>query len=68
MAATERLLGYLTDAERVHLRLAPGDISVDEIGHFAFFHDRFRERLWPIALQWLQRGGVSAAWPGTLMG
>mgnify|MGYP006210822357 CR=1 FL=1 len=41
VAATERLLGYLQSAERQHLRIAPVDISVEEIGHFAFFHDRF---------------------------
>lgn len=64
VAATERLLGYLTEAETAHLRVAPGDISVDEIGHFAFFHDRFREQLWPIALEWLQAGRVAQEAPG----
>lgn len=66
VAATERLLGYLKHAQRLHLRLAPVDISVREIGHFAFFHDRFREPLWPIALAWLQRGEVSAEWAGQI--
>ncbi|MDZ3995455.1 alpha/beta fold hydrolase [Pseudomonas sp. Teo4] len=68
VAATERLLGYLKHTERLHLRLAPVDISVDEIGHFAFFHDRFREGLWPIALEWLQRGEVSASWKHRIEG
>ena len=67
VAATERLLGYLQSAERQHLRIAPVDISVEEIGHFAFFHDRFRERLWPIALEWLQRGGLLADRPGQII-
>ncbi|MFK3682265.1 alpha/beta fold hydrolase [Pseudomonas sp. NPDC088890] len=67
VAATERLLGYLTHAERLHLRVAPGDISVDEIGHFAFFHDRFREALWPIALRWLGQGELGAEVPGQII-
>lgn len=67
VAATERLLNYLAHAERVHLRLAPVDISVSEIGHFAFFHDRFRHTLWPIALEWLQRGGLQAGGPGQVI-
>lgn len=65
VAATERLLGYLQHAERRHLRLAPGDISVAQIGHFAFFHDRFRETLWPIALAWLQQGRLPESSTGT---
>ncbi|OFS70148.1 alpha/beta hydrolase [Pseudomonas sp. HMSC08G10] len=67
VAATERLLGYLQHAERRHLRLAPGDISVAQIGHFAFFHDRFRETLWPIALAWLQQGRLPEAVPGRII-
>ncbi|MGE7991232.1 alpha/beta fold hydrolase [Pseudomonas sp. NPDC089554] len=64
VAATDRLLAYLAHAEPCHQRLAPGDIGVTEVGHFAFFHDRFREQLWPIALEWLQRGALSAQVPG----
>ena len=26
------------------------------IGHFAFFHSRFQDSLWPIALRWLRDG------------
>ena len=67
VAATERLLGYLQGAERQHLRIAPVDISVEKIGHFAFFHDRFRGSLWPIALAWLQQGGLPEEVPGTVI-
>lgn len=67
MAATERLLGYLRQAERRHLRVAPVDISVEEIGHFAFFHDRFRESLWPIALGWLREGQLEGQVPGSVI-
>lgn len=64
VAATDRLLAYLEQAQRLHLRLAPEDIGVQAVGHFAFFHDRFREQLWPIALEWLQRGELSVRVPG----
>lgn len=64
VAATERLLGYFGNAQRVHLRLAPEDASVAQIGHFAFFHDRFRECLWQIALDWLLEGHLSPETPG----
>lgn len=64
--AIERLLGYFTSSERSHLRIAPDDIDVAQIGHFAFFHNRFQQRLWPIALQWLQRGQLADDTPGCL--
>ena len=67
VAATERLLGYLDERGRKHLRVAPVDIGVDEIGHFAFFHDRFRQSLWPIALGWLQAGRLAADVPGQIV-
>lgn len=53
--AIERLLRYYTGSRRTHLRLAPEEIGAKEIGHFAFFHDRFRDSLWPIPLNWLTR-------------
>jgi hypothetical protein len=40
--------------------MAPVDISVEEIGHFAFFHDRFRESL--------VAGGLAVAAAGRLEG
>lgn len=64
VAATERLLAYLSEAQPAHLRIAPADIHVAEIGHFAFFHDRFRQTLWPIALEWLQHGQLPPSTPG----
>lgn len=54
--ALDRLLDYYTGSERHHLRLAPAAIEQAEIGHFAFFHERFREALWPLALDWLRTG------------
>jgi predicted alpha/beta hydrolase len=62
--AIERLLGYYTGSDVTHLRIAPADIGVDAIGHFAFFHSRFTETLWPLALYWLQHGVLPADAPG----
>ncbi len=50
----ERLLAYYTNSPRHHLSIAPHMIGQSAIGHFAFFHDRFRTNLWPVALHWLQ--------------
>ncbi|WP_238878011.1 alpha/beta fold hydrolase [Achromobacter xylosoxidans] len=55
-AAVGRLLAYFTGSARTHLRLTPAALGLDGIGHFAFFHERFRDTLWPIALGWLSRG------------
>lgn len=65
--AIDRLLGYYTGSERHHLRLAPGAIGEAAIGHFAFFHQRFQESLWPLALDWLLGQRLPAPWPGALM-
>ncbi|HEY0297143.1 MAG TPA: alpha/beta fold hydrolase [Bordetella sp.] len=65
--AIDRLLGYYTHSERHHLRLAPSAVEQDAIGHFAFFHKRFRESLWPLASDWLLRQRLPEPLPGTLM-
>ena len=54
VAAIERLLGYFDSSECTHLRIAPEDIGEKEVGHFAFFRSEYQDRLWPIALAWLQ--------------
>lgn len=65
--AIDRLLSYYTHSERHHFRLAPSAIKQDEIGHFAFFHKRFRESLWPLAFNWLLKHELPACLPGALM-
>ena len=57
-AALDRLLRYYTASRRSHLRLAPQDVGLDAIGHFAFFHERFRDILWPYALEWLRHAAL----------
>lgn len=64
--AIERLVGYYTGSNVTHLRIAPADIGVDAIGHFAFFHSRFTDTLWPVALYWLQHGVLPADAPGAV--
>ena len=55
--AIERLLRYFS-SRVTHLRLAPDAAGVEAIGHFAFFHSRFENSLWPIPLHWLATGEV----------
>lgn len=57
-AAIERLLAYYRNSPRQHLRLPPQALGFEAIGHFAFFHSRFQDSLWPIALRWLRDGRV----------
>lgn len=64
VAAIDRLLAYFTNSRPVHWRIAPHDIGQHAIGHFAFFHDRFKDSLWPLALAWLLSGQVPAWAPG----
>ncbi|NYT70564.1 alpha/beta fold hydrolase [Pusillimonas noertemannii] len=65
-AALDRLLRYYSASERRHLRLSPRDVGQEEIGHFAFFHERFRDVLWPYALEWLRDAGLPAGFQGRL--
>ncbi|WP_395609573.1 alpha/beta fold hydrolase [Pseudomonas sp. B22129] len=64
VAAIERLLGYFNASERTHLRIAPEDIGEKHVGHFAFFRSEYQDRLWPIALAWLQQGALAQDTPG----
>lgn len=62
--ATERLLDYLRNAQKTHLRIEPQDIGEKEVGHFAFFRSAYQATLWPIALTWLQTGALAPDTPG----
>ncbi|MFV3073481.1 alpha/beta fold hydrolase [Niveispirillum fermenti] len=64
VTAIDRLLDYFTNSHRTHWRIAPREIGQKAIGHFAFFHDRFKDSLWPVALAWLLSGQIPAWAPG----
>lgn len=65
-AALDRLLQYYSASPRRHVRLSPQAFGLDAIGHFAFFHERFREQLWPYALEWLKYGMLPEHFPGRM--
>ncbi len=52
-AAVEGLLDFYTQADIWHRHLRPADVGAEEVGHFGFFRDRFRETLWRDTTAWL---------------
>ncbi|HYW90901.1 MAG TPA: alpha/beta fold hydrolase [Gammaproteobacteria bacterium] len=63
-AAVRRLLAYYRGAERTHLVIPPSALGRTSVGHFAFFHERLREALWDIPLEWLAGGRLPPETPG----
>lgn len=59
VSAINRLLAYFEQSAKAHLRLAPKDAGLNQVGHFGFFHSKFEKTLWPVALNWLKRGQVT---------
>jgi len=55
-AALDRLLNYFRRSQRTQVTIRPQSVGEEKIGHFAFFHERFRPTLWDDALQWLVSG------------
>jgi predicted alpha/beta hydrolase len=60
VSAIERLLAYFRNSQTTHLRIPPEEMGYREIGHFAFFHNRFETSLWQIPLEWLKARSVRA--------
>lgn len=58
VCAVQRQLAYFSCARHTVLRLEPAAFGHSKIGHFAFFHDRFKTSLWHIALRWLRDGAL----------
>lgn len=54
--AIDRLLRYFVHARRWRLEIDPASVGETAIGHFAYFHDRFRDSLWRDAAAWLADG------------
>ncbi|MFL6624796.1 MAG: alpha/beta fold hydrolase [Sulfurifustaceae bacterium] len=65
--AIERTLSCFPNSPATHLRISPESIGRPDIGHFAFFHDRFEQPLWQIPLEWLQHGRLPKAAPGVIV-
>lgn len=62
--AIQRLLDYYKNSPATHLRIEPGALGEQAIGHFAFFNARYTDSLWRIPLAWLREGRVSDEIPG----
>jgi predicted alpha/beta hydrolase len=62
-SATARLLRYFKGSNSEFVRIHRRKSQLPKLGHFGFFHDRFRNTLWPESLAWLQ--GVGHSWTST---
>ena len=60
--AIRRGLRYYKGTTPIEVLLSPGDLGLDQIGHFSLFHARHAASFWPDTLLWL-RAGVNP-WPG----
>jgi predicted alpha/beta hydrolase len=56
--AIGRLLAYFSNSRRIHVRIDPQSIGEKQVGHFAFFHERFKATLWQQSLDWLVSGRI----------
>jgi predicted alpha/beta hydrolase len=59
--ALQRLLRYYRNSDRTHIQLPPQALGISRVGHFTFFHSRFRDKLWQIPLAWLRDGHIDEA-------
>lgn len=55
-AASRRLLSYFKQGERSFVQLDTAAAGLPQLGHFGFFHDRFKESLWAQSSRWLLAG------------
>ena len=60
-AALDRLLAYFNHSNRVHIRISPESTGETSVGHFAFFHERFKATLWQQSLAWFEAGTIPAS-------
>ena len=63
-SATARLLSYFKNCNREFVRINRRKSKLPKLGHFGFFHDRFKATLWPQSLVWLQ--GECLSWDSLL--
>lgn len=50
----DRLLGLFEAADVEHRHVRPGDVGLEDIGHFGFFRKSSREPLWRESARWLR--------------
>lgn len=62
-AAVDRLLAAWPHCRATCLPIAPSSAGVPAIGHFAFFHSRFQDTLWPLVARWLAPTGHEGGQP-----
>jgi predicted alpha/beta hydrolase len=53
--ALEKLLSHYVNAKREHITISPHEVGVKKLGHFGFFRELGRDKLWPEAAEWLSR-------------
>ncbi|GAA5165020.1 alpha/beta hydrolase family protein [Viridibacterium curvum] len=52
--AIQRLLAYFENCRCFRQTIAPGSVGESKIGHFAYFHEKFRDTLWRDSVRWLR--------------
>lgn len=60
-AACRRLLDYFSRSNRQFVQLDLEQAGLPTMGHFGFFHARYRDSLWTPAIEWLESG--QHPWP-----
>jgi predicted alpha/beta hydrolase len=56
--AVDRLLAYFENARCYRRSITPASMGEQRIGHFAYFHEKFRDTLWRQSLNWLCEGSL----------
>lgn len=56
LPAIERGLSYYRNSRCAHVRLSPGELGLERVGHFDLFHERHRQGFWQATLAWIGEG------------
>jgi predicted alpha/beta hydrolase len=54
-AAVAKLLSHYSGTKAEQVTIRPSDIGAAAIGHFGFFRETSREKLWPLSASWFSR-------------
>jgi predicted alpha/beta hydrolase len=57
--AINRLLAYFENCRSYRRTITPAEVRRATIGHFAYFHEQFRDTLWHDSVRWLADGRVN---------